>query len=60
MHDYPGPEEGFIEMEQFLIYIVRQNVSTPRDLVQVAQKALRIAVLIAPSDNLGSWWLGHP
>ena len=46
-----NPEEGSIEMEQFLIYIVRQSVFIPRDLVKVAQKALRIVVLIAPSDS---------
>ena len=55
-----NPEEGSIKMEQFLIYIVRQNVFIPRDLVKVAQKTLRIVVLIAPSDNLSSRWLGHP
>ena len=27
------PEKGFIEMKQFVIYIVRQNVFIPRDLV---------------------------
>ena len=26
-------EKGFIEMKQFVIYIVRQNVFIPRDLV---------------------------
>ena len=26
-------EKGFIEMEQFLIYIIRQNDFIPRDLV---------------------------
>ena len=55
-----NPEEGFIKMEQFVIYIVRQTVFIPRDLVQVAQKALRIVVLIAPSDNVSSRWLGYP
>ena len=55
-----NPEKGFIEMKHFLIYIVRQNVFIPRDLVKVAQKALRIVVLIPPSDNLSSRWLGHP
>ena len=53
-------EEGFIKMEQFLIYIVRQNIFIPRDLVKVAQKVLRITVLIAPSDNVSSRWLGYP
>ena len=33
VHDYPNPEKGFIDMEEFLIYIVRQNVFIPRDLV---------------------------
>ena len=47
-------------MKQFLMYIVRQNVFIPRDLVKVVQKALRIVVLIAPSENVGSRWLGHP
>ena len=47
-------------MKQFLIYIIRQNVFIPRDLVKVAQKALRIVVLKAPSDNISSRWLGHP
>ena len=28
-----NPEKGFIEMKQFVIYIVRQNVFIPRDLV---------------------------
>ena len=55
-----NPGKGFIEMKQFLIYIVRQNVFIPRDLVKVAQKALRIVVLIAPSDNISSRWLGQP
>ena len=53
-------KKGFIETKQFLIYIVRQNVFIPRDLVKVAQKAPRIVVLIAPSDNVSSRWLGHP
>ena len=47
-------------VEKFLIYIVRQNVFIPRDLVKVAQKALRIVVLIAPSDNVSNRWLEHP
>ena len=55
-----NPEKGFIEMKQFLTYIVGQNVFIPRDLVTVAQKALRIVVLIAPSDKISSRWLGHP
>ena len=55
-----NPEKGLIEMKQFLIYIVRQNVFIPRHLVKVAQKALMIGVLIAPSDNISSRWLGHP
>ena len=52
-----NPEKGFIEMKQFLIYIIGQNVFIPRDLVKVAQKAPRIVVLIAPSDNVSSRWL---
>ena len=55
-----NPKKGFIETKQFLIYIVRQNVFIPRDLVKVAQKAPRIVVPIAPSDNVSSRWLGHP
>ena len=55
-----NPEKGFIEMKQFLIYIVRQNAFIPRHLVKVALKALRIGVLIGPSDNISSRWLGHP
>ena len=55
-----NPKKGFIEMKQFLIYVVRQNVIIPRNLVKVAQKALRIVVLIAPSDNISSRWFEHP
>lgn len=40
-------EEGFIEMEQFFICIVKQSVFLPRNLAKVTQKALRIIVLIA-------------
>ena len=55
-----NPEKGFIEMKQFLIYIIGQNVFISRGLVKVAQKAPRIVVLITPSDNVSSRWLRHP